>query len=762
MSAQCVRDFKSTRVSTAGSILLPLIMGALGVVLLHSVLDATTTTSVPPGENALNNLGHKTSVSTAAPTTPAVDITKTIVPPNPHTGEVVSICFTIKRPKLDVVLVHDVSGSMAGEKLTDSQAAAITFVTQLQSTDRGAVVSYSTIARLAQPLTTTKSSITRTISELTATGLTNIGEGISVAHKELITHSPRSGAVKAIILLSDGAANCPQNDPKGYALDRARKAASDTIKIYTIGFGHKFSETLLISIADIGNGEFHSALNLSDLETVYLTIALELHNLVITDILTPGVEGPGGVTTVTLPFSDSLLKSNPLTHCFAVTVNLDPNYRGLINDPDSDFCYYPDSSSQPICDAFDNPSIAVGGRKITGRAFYDLNLNGQKDDGEKSVAGKIVRAMEWITWSTTTSASGNYVLRIPSEPAILVTIDVSPNHAVTPLIPRYIPPITGTYTENFGIYIPVFLPIIVRNYAPPSLYLSQKEVSEEMARPGDTLLYTITLINSGTTEPISAAVIDAIPSNSTYITGSVTGGGSFRDNQIHWTVTLPAEVTHVVEFKAQVHYTCPTTIINEAKIQEDTEIERSRMVTTQIPCLKNGSFEDGWTGWTDDGILREFVTSTIVHTGQFSVLLGDPAYKCDGRVPVGEARIQQKRVFVPPTNSPKLHFWYRIFTQDKKTASSEKFDSFDVKINGHELVFQDANITAPKGCDLPSLIGFGWQANDLGWREGKVDLFVPGVYDYRGQFITVTFKNSNQPHGWYNTWTFVDDVKIIP
>ena len=168
-----------------------------------------------------------------------------------------TICFTIsglEPQRVDVVLAQDVSTSMndpAGEGVTQtrleaSQAAACAFVSTLPSIDRAAVVSYSTNAYLAQPLTTTKSSITRTIYGLTVAGGTNIGEGINVSHIELIT-SPRYLAYtsKMIILLSDGIASQPSDYPGGpaeYARARARATASDTVKIYTIGFGNDADE----------------------------------------------------------------------------------------------------------------------------------------------------------------------------------------------------------------------------------------------------------------------------------------------------------------------------------------------------------------------------------------------------------------------------------------------------------------------------------------------------------------------------------------
>jgi len=75
-------------------------------------------------------------------------------------------------------------------------------------------------------------------------------------------------------------------------------------------------------------------------------------------------------------------------------------------------------------------------------------------------------------------------------------------------------------------------------------------------------------------------------------------------------------------------------------------------------------------------------------------------------------------------------------------------DSFDFYLNG-SLIWRDNydNFPDPSpGCD---------SRQDLGWKWSTYDLA-----PFQGQEITLRFENVTRVDGWYNTWTYVDDVQI--
>ena len=159
----------------------------------------------------------------------------------------------------------------------------------------------------------------------------------------------------------------------------------------------------------------------------------------------------------------------------------------------------------------------------------------------------------------------------------------------------------------------------------------------------------------------------------------------------------------------------------------------------------NGGFEEGWIGWGHGGELSQTIVLTDRFSGRFSALLGSPDYPCR-YVPVGSAWLEQT-VCVPSTVSPTLTFSYEIWTYDRNKKLSRLYDLFDVEVDGVQ-VFSDMNKTEPYGCEDPVTVVTGVGSIDLG--------------AYRGKRVVIRFENWNLPDRPYNTWTYVDDVRIHP
>ncbi len=145
--------------------------------------------------------------------------------------------------------------------------------------------------------------------------------------------------------------------------------------------------------------------------------------------------------------------------------------------------------------------------------------------------------------------------------------------------------------------------------------------------------------------------------------------------------------------------------------------------------------------------------------------LGDPEYggaEDPGLVPIGGAVISQT-ITVPTLQQmprPTLEFWYHMITWDVVYAPSHKRwqDTFELRIlasDGRELDrplrdgYQTQHIPPVKGVDYAV-------KHDLGWKRFRYDLS-----RYAGQTITIELSTWNRWDNKYNTYTIVDDVRIV-
>lgn len=132
----------------------------------------------------------------------------------------------------DIVLVLDVSGSMSGTPIAETQKASTKFVNTILDEDASVgVVTYDNSAYVLSDFSVSKDSLTSVLSDIYSGGGTNIESGLSEARRMLST----SGAKKKIIvLMSDGE---PNDGKEGDSLiDYADEIKNDGIIIYTLGF----------------------------------------------------------------------------------------------------------------------------------------------------------------------------------------------------------------------------------------------------------------------------------------------------------------------------------------------------------------------------------------------------------------------------------------------------------------------------------------------------------------------------------------------
>jgi hypothetical protein len=182
------------------------------------------------------------------------------------------------------------------------------------------------------------------------------------------------------------------------------------------------------------------------------------------------------------------------------------------------------------------------------------------------------------------------------------------------------------------------------------------------------------------------------------------------------------------------------------------------LVSRNYAPFINGSFEQDLSGWRPvERPLPVQVVSNLRDAnpahGEMALLLGDPTYACGG-VPVGHALAEQ--MFAVPDNATALTFKYLIWTQD--AAPDGKYDRFEVYIND-QLIFEDGNDqNQGLNCDTWWRVPGPYNPRGgvtSGWATGLVPLT-----EYQGELITLSFRNYSRYDNWYNTYTYIDEVRL--
>lgn len=160
---------------------------------------------------------------------------------------------------VDMVIVLDRSGSMAGQKIADARKAALNLIADLSPADRFALVTYSGQATPISSLEPVTPSIRRhlsaAISRISAGGGTNLGQGLKKGI-DLLTGAEKIGNQRRLILISDGLANQGITDVHALAA-LAAIATDEAFSISTVGLGYDFNEQLMTAIADRGTGTYY-------------------------------------------------------------------------------------------------------------------------------------------------------------------------------------------------------------------------------------------------------------------------------------------------------------------------------------------------------------------------------------------------------------------------------------------------------------------------------------------------------------------------
>ncbi|MBW4629883.1 MAG: VWA domain-containing protein [Brasilonema octagenarum HA4186-MV1] len=201
------------------------------------------------------------------------------------------------RRNLNLSLVIDRSGSMAGGSLHHALKAAESVVDQLEPDDILSVVVYDDEVDSVVPPqpVTDKAALKNSIRKVRAGGITNLSggwlKGCEHVKKQL---DPQK--INRVLLLTDGHANMGIQDPKVLTATSGQKA-EEGITTTTLGFDQGFNEDLLIGMARAANGNFYFIQSIDEATEVF-SIELDSLRAVVGQNLKVTLELADGVSLV--------------------------------------------------------------------------------------------------------------------------------------------------------------------------------------------------------------------------------------------------------------------------------------------------------------------------------------------------------------------------------------------------------------------------------------------------------------------------------
>ncbi|HVH44766.1 MAG TPA: VWA domain-containing protein [Labilithrix sp.] len=163
------------------------------------------------------------------------------------------------RPPMELALVIDTSGSMAGAKIENARTAASALVRSLRDGDIVALDAFSDSARTVVPPTRltahAREDVLRAIAGLNVSGSTNMFDGLTLAEGQ-VAAAPATHGIRRIVVISDGIANVGPSSPEtlGAIAERGLRFRA---QVTSLGVGNDYDERTLNALAVRSSGRLY-------------------------------------------------------------------------------------------------------------------------------------------------------------------------------------------------------------------------------------------------------------------------------------------------------------------------------------------------------------------------------------------------------------------------------------------------------------------------------------------------------------------------
>jgi len=255
-----------------------------------------------------------------------------------HDAETIQVNVRVQAPEcpdearkpVDLVVVLDRSGSMAGSKLELCKSTVEFLVRELAPHDRLGLVSYDTHVRLDLPLTRMdaagKRAVTQALRNINAGSATNLSGGLLAGLNEIQSSKRADGEpphpVQSVLLLTDGLANHGVTNPDAL-VKLVKGALAPSVSLFTFGYGSGHHADLLRQLSDLGRGMYYFVQHVDGVSLAFADclgglLSVVAQNIVLTLETTAG----SGVTLNPLPDTYKRVKTAPTAPSLSIASRL--------------------------------------------------------------------------------------------------------------------------------------------------------------------------------------------------------------------------------------------------------------------------------------------------------------------------------------------------------------------------------------------------------------------------------------------------------
>lgn len=244
-----------------------------------------------------------------------VDVDRAVLPSDSVEKAVVKIALDCDRlprrelrPPVNLAIVIDRSGSMAGDKIAKAREAALEAVRRLGPDDIVALVVYDTGVDTLVPAQRVGNGrrLEQAICSIEPRGNTALYGGVTRGASEVRRHMEDRRFVNRVILLSDGLANVGPSSPE----ELGRLGSSllkEGISVTTVGLGLGFNEDLMTRLAQRSDGNTYFVEHSSDLPRIFAGELGDVLNVVARRVVIE-IDFPAGVRPLNFVGRDGVIR----------------------------------------------------------------------------------------------------------------------------------------------------------------------------------------------------------------------------------------------------------------------------------------------------------------------------------------------------------------------------------------------------------------------------------------------------------------------